>query len=470
MNIKELLSELLQFSKEREWFEFKENWFEPIALGEYVSALSNAAALVGKEFAYFVWGVSDKEHSLVGTNFDQYQDYKNEPYINFLNRNLNPRVKIDFFEDNINGKRIVVLRIESAKDIPTAFNRVRYIRIGSSKDTMEKNPRIEKELFRILEHGYPTIVNTKSQYNDLTFNKLFMYYGSKGISLRKETFKKNLCLLTKDGSYNILAQLLSDNSHLPLRVSIFEGITKGSNLYSIKEFGFDCILYSLKNLLDYGDVLNIIQSDETNRKEERKEIPLFDVKSYNEAIVNAVLHNKWVDGSEPMITVFSDRIEILSRGTIAPAQTLEGFYLGESVPVNEKLSEIFAQLRISDKSGRGVPKIVETYTRNAFQFRDNSIVVTIPFNSIKKIGDKIGNNIGDKPVITRKHGLNLTRERILTEMRHNPNITKSELVILIGISDTAIDNNIRYLRNNRYIKRIGENKNGYWEVIKKIRS
>ena len=32
MNIKELMSELLQFSKEREWFEFKENWFEPIAL------------------------------------------------------------------------------------------------------------------------------------------------------------------------------------------------------------------------------------------------------------------------------------------------------------------------------------------------------------------------------------------------------------------------------------------------------
>lgn len=151
-----------------------------------------------------------------------------------------------------------------------------------------------------------------------------MYYGSKGISLRKEPFKKNLCLLTKDGSYNILAQLLSDNSHLPLRVSIFEGTTKGSNLYSIKEFGFDCILYSLKNLLDYGDVLNVIQSDETNRKEERKEIPLFDIKSYNEAIVNAVLHNKWVEGNEPMITVFSNRIEILSRGTIAPAQTLEG--------------------------------------------------------------------------------------------------------------------------------------------------
>lgn len=47
-----------------------------------------------------------------------------------------------------------------------------------------------------------------------------------------------------------------------------------------------------------------------------------------EAVINAVLHNQWVSGNEPMISVFSDRIEILSRGTIPLAQTIEGFYLG----------------------------------------------------------------------------------------------------------------------------------------------
>ena len=55
-------------------------------------------------------------------------------------------------------------------------------------------------------------------------------------------------------------------------------------------------------------------------------------------MINAVLHNKWAEGNEPMISVFTDRIEILSRGPLPPAQTMEGFYLGESVPVNEKLS------------------------------------------------------------------------------------------------------------------------------------
>ena len=42
MNIKELLSELLQFSKEREWFEFKTNWFEEEKIGQYIYIIRSA--------------------------------------------------------------------------------------------------------------------------------------------------------------------------------------------------------------------------------------------------------------------------------------------------------------------------------------------------------------------------------------------------------------------------------------------
>lgn len=71
--------------------------------------------------------------------------------------------------------------------------------------------------------------------------------------------------------------------------------------------------------------------------------------------------NPWVDGNEPMITVYSDRIKILSRGGLAPLQTKTGFFRGHSVPVNEKLSEIFLQLHISEKTGRGIPVISSEY-------------------------------------------------------------------------------------------------------------
>lgn len=52
-NYEKIVESLLEYSEE-EWFEFKENWFEPHGIGEYISALSNAAAIKGKTNTYFI--------------------------------------------------------------------------------------------------------------------------------------------------------------------------------------------------------------------------------------------------------------------------------------------------------------------------------------------------------------------------------------------------------------------------------
>ena len=73
----------------------------------------------------------------------------------------------------------------------------------------------------------------------------------------------------------------------------------------------------------------------------------------------------------------------------------------------------------------------------------------------QKIGNKLGN----------KKPLNARRRTILTEMRDNPNITAEELRKILGISKTAVDNNISFLRENGYIERVGSKKAGYWNVL-----
>ncbi len=306
----------------------------------------------------------------------------------------------------------------------------------------------------MLNRKEKTIENLESEYQNLTFERLFTYYAGKGVALRQETFKQNLGLLTQDGKYNFMAQLLSDDSHMPVRVSVFSGETKASHLYSVKEFGNTCILYSLDKVLEYADVINIIQADESRRILMRKDVPLFDMNAFREAVINAFVHNKWVDGNAPMITVYSNRIEILSRGGIAPGQTKEGFYSGVSIPINQKLSDIFLQLHISERSGRGVPTIVDIYGRDIFEFRENTIVVNIPFNWI------------NRPKVNVKEGKSLSsrQEEVLTEIRNNPNVTQPQLSQLIGIGITAIENNIKFLKENGYIERVGSNKTGYWKV------
>ena len=313
MSLIEKINELRGYNEEQEWFEFKENWFEPDTLGEYVSALSNAAAFHHKEKGYFIWGVNDVTHEIVGTTFNQYRDCNKEPYQNYLARNLSPSVNFEFEEIEIDNNRVVVLVIPAAEEIPTAYKEKRYIRIGSSKANLKDYPKREIQLFKILDGRVETIESLPAKYQELTFQKLFGYYGSKGIVLKNETFEKNLGLRNKNGDYNLLAQLLSDDSHIPIRVSIFEGESKATQLLSVREFGNNCLLYSLDNILQYGDVINIIQADEEGRVVERKDVPLFNNDAFREAIINAILHNYWVSCNEPMISVFSDRIEILSR-------------------------------------------------------------------------------------------------------------------------------------------------------------
>ena len=71
---------------------------------------------------------------------------------------------------------------------------------------------------------------------------------------------------------------------------------------------------------------------------------------------------------------------------------------------------------------------------------------------VDKVGDKI-------------EKLNPTRQRIMEEIRNNPNITQPQLMAIIGIGKTAIQNNIAFLKKSGYIERVGSNKNGYWRAI-----
>lgn len=58
------------------------------------------------------------------------------------------------------------------------------------------------------------------------------------------------------------------------------------------------------------------------------------------------------------------------------------------------------------------------------------------------------------------------RQLIIDAMSKNSLITISELSHIIGLTTRAIEKNINYLKSNHYIKRVGSDKGGYWEVIK----
>ena len=92
------------------------------------------------------------------------------------------------------------------------------------------------------------------------------------------------------------------------------------------------------------------------------------------------------------------------------------------------------------------------YGKDAIDISDDTILVTIPFNRINKVGDKVG----DKT-------LNDSQTRVLAEIRNNPNITKLQLMMACNLGKTSVDNIISVLKKKGYIERVGSNKSGYWK-------
>jgi predicted HTH transcriptional regulator len=128
----ELIKGLRTLPRETEWVEFKQNIAAPDEIGEYLSALSNAAALAGQQWAYLVWGIEDGAHRLVGTNFDPFTTkVGNEQLEGWLNQMLNPRLNFAFTQGMVDGSKVVLLEIPRAIGQPVQFKGEEFIRVGS---------------------------------------------------------------------------------------------------------------------------------------------------------------------------------------------------------------------------------------------------------------------------------------------------------------------------------------------------
>ena len=152
MNVAELtalIDRLRAEPRETEWLEFKANRYEPQLLGEYLSALANAAGLIGKPRAYLVFGIKDGTHEVVGTDFDPTNAKGNGAQLLplWLSLGLRPNVGFESHTLVYQGKRLVIFDINPAFDRPVEFYGTAHIRVGTSKTILANHPEKQRQLW-----------------------------------------------------------------------------------------------------------------------------------------------------------------------------------------------------------------------------------------------------------------------------------------------------------------------------------
>ena len=370
---------------------------------------------------------------------------------------INSELKFD------EGKTLIVIHINKGRNHIYCQKKYGFsstgctIRIGTTCKEMTSDQikiRYEK---KFIDTEY--MLKKRSNSSDLSFRELKIYYSEKGYHLEDTSYETNLNLKNEAGEYNLLAELLSDRNNIPFIFAKFKGKNKAS-ISERSDYGYGCILTTYGKIKNRLQAENICISDTTVRP--RKDTYLFDFDCVNEAILNALVHNDWTI-TEPQISMFHDRLEILSHGGLPGGMTKEQFFDGISKPRNAALMRVFLNMGLTEHTGHGIPTIVEKYGKGVFEIQSNYIRCNIPFE--KEVLDQIDNkNVGLN--VGLNVALNKTEKKVIEILIENPSLTSAELSEQIGVTKRTIERAFNSLQEKKMIERIGSKRNGNWIVVR----
>lgn len=406
-NLDKLVDELRKLPNETQWLEFKHNNYEPTVIGQDISALANGAALCEKSCAYMLWGVDDKTHEIVGTDYDlQTLKKGNQELENWLRSLLSRNADFEFHKVKMDAGNVGVLIIYRAANQTVMFEKVDYIRVGSYTKKLNEYPALQAQLWdrirntrfeeryakqdmeladalRLLDFAiYFDICNIPQPTDN---NGVAHYMMEEGVIVRQDN---GLYAITNLGAI-LLAKRISDFpriSRKAIRVVQYQG---NSRLNMLKEdvagkgyvVGFEGVIKFIEALIPTQEL--IVGA----LREKKAAYPMLAIR---EVVANALIHQDFsVTGTGPVVEVFDNRIEVTNSGT--PLVDIRRIVDNPPKSRNEKLAALMRRLRMCEELGTGWDKIV--ITCELFQlpapkielFEDSTRVTLfsdVPFSSI----------------------------------------------------------------------------------------
>ncbi|MFH2047825.1 MAG: ATP-binding protein, partial [bacterium] len=346
---------------------------------------------------------------IVGTIFrPRNQKVGNEELENWLSHHLDPPIDFDIFEKDIEGKHLVIISVDAARDRPVKFKNNEYIRIGSYKKKLADHPEKERKIWsKGSSYSFENAIALEGLYD----NEILDYLDwNKYYQLQNQNYPTNFevildqllqdDLLVQEGNkYNItnlgailFAKDLKKFRRLErkaIRVIIYNGKNRTRTKHEqIGKFGyasgFEGLIQYINDKLPTNEEIGIAL---------RSNIKVYPEIAIRELVANALIHQNFeIKGAGPMIEIFDDRVEISNPGKplIQPLRFIDHTPKSR----NEKLASTMRRFSICEERGSGIDKVIyaiELYQLPAPLFEEESeyvkvtLYLPIPFNKMKKI-------------------------------------------------------------------------------------
>ena len=142
------------------------------------------------------------------------------------------------------------------------------------------------------------------------------------------------------------------------------------------------IIEQAKMVLRLLNAQNYTHFDKTSSKPNQVKYPM---RALQEAVINAIVHRDYEIPDPIRITIFDDRIEIKSPGTLHWGIDKAKFLNGKSSPRwrNQSFAYLFNKLQLAQSEGQGIPTIFRTMKEEGcpapiFEIETESVTCILP--------------------------------------------------------------------------------------------
>ena len=293
---------------------------------------------------------------------------------NKINDSISPQP--DYTLEIQNNDQTIKLTVKSGLQKPYLYKSKAYKRNDTATievDTLEFSRLI-------LEGKNIRFEELPCKDQELSFKTLYRKLRE---SIQIETFSKDtlktLNLYDDGNGFNNAAGLLADKNHFP-GIDI---VKFGENISIIQKratFENISVLEVYEKALD---VFRDYYQYEVIQGADRKKIEKIPEEAFREAIANALIHRVWDVDSQIRVSMFDDRIEIVSPGGLPSGITEEEYLSGKlSVLRNRNLANVFYRLGFVEIFGTGITRIKQLYAdglqKPDFEVSENAIKIVLP--------------------------------------------------------------------------------------------
>lgn len=204
----------------------------------------------------------------------------------------------------------------------------------------------------------------------------------------------------------------------------------------------------------------------------RRDVYELPIDAIREAICNAVFHRDYLSPSCVYVAIYDDRLEVVSPGGLVREMTIEDARNGFSKIRNHAVGAALEYMGEVEGWGGGVSRYFVACEKMGLPppvVAEESATLKVTFYRMRQTpttGKAVAKSKEKSKERSKEKSKEKSKERILAALASRPEWTTADLVRETGLSRSGIERNLRLLKAEGRLRRVGADNGGTWQVLK----